>query len=209
VTDDKLESNNLDDSLRRQGATSGNPIQNIQDYGLEVGGPIKKGRAWIWGSYGKQNIKVGVLGFYQPTDACQALKSTSVPLATPIDTINGCLNTDLTTLQTTNLKAEVQLFKGNKLSLFNNFAKKVRNARGADDLHPIETTTPQDAVPSGLGSTGGIPDRTRPTRSATSGSSPIDCWSTCSTRISATTSRWGSTRLNCATSSRRSSSRPV
>ena len=56
-------------------------------------------------------------------------------------TVNDCLNTDLTQLQTTNLKAEVQLFKGNKLSLFNNFAKKVRNARGADDLNPIETTT--------------------------------------------------------------------
>ena len=32
------------------------------------------------------------------------------------------------------------------MSLFNNFAKKERNARGADDLHPIETTTPQGAV---------------------------------------------------------------
>src|SRR5438034_6173643 len=72
VTDDKLESNNIDNALRRQGATSGNPIQNIQDYGAEVGGPIKKGRAWIWGSYGKQNIKVGVLGFYQPTAVCQS-----------------------------------------------------------------------------------------------------------------------------------------
>ena len=34
--------------------------------------------------------------------------------------------------------------------LFNNFAKKERNARGADDLHPIETTTPQAAVSSDL-----------------------------------------------------------
>src|SRR5262249_48747507 len=116
VTDDKTESNNIDDTLRRQGATSGNPIQNIQDYGLEVGGPLKKGRAWIWGSYGKQNIKVGVLGFYKPTADCQALKSTAFALTQSIDTINGCLNTDLTTLQTTNLKAEVQLFKGNKIS---------------------------------------------------------------------------------------------
>ena len=33
---------------------SGNPIQDIQDYGFEVGGPIKKGKAWIWGSFGKQ-----------------------------------------------------------------------------------------------------------------------------------------------------------
>src|SRR5437764_852546 len=49
ATDDKLESNNVDDALRRQGATSGNPIQNIQDYGVEAGGPLKRGKAWIWG----------------------------------------------------------------------------------------------------------------------------------------------------------------
>ena len=72
----------------------------------------------------------------------------AVALAASINDVNNCLNTDRTLLQTTNLKGEVQLFKGNKLSLFNNFAKKERNARGADDLHPIETTTPQGAVPS-------------------------------------------------------------
>jgi Carboxypeptidase regulatory-like domain len=151
VTDQKFESNNIDDTLRAQGATAGNPIQNIKDYGVEAGGPLKKGRAWIWGSYGKQLVDVGVLGFYQPTDACQALKSTAFALTQSIDTINNCLNTDETLLQNTNLKAEVQLFKGNKATLFNNFAKKVRNARGADDLHPIETTTPQGAVDKSFG----------------------------------------------------------
>jgi len=150
-TDDKFESNNIDNSLRAQGATSGNPIQNIQDYGIEAGGPIKKGRAWVWGSFGKQDIKVGVLGFYKPTDFCQSLKTTAVALAQSIDDINGCLNTDLTVLQTTNLKAEIQAFKGNKITLFNNFAKKERNARGASDLNPIETTTPQGAVPASFG----------------------------------------------------------
>jgi hypothetical protein len=49
------------------------------------------------------------------------------------------------------LKGEVQLFKGNKLTLFNNFAKKERNARGASDLNPIETTTPQGAVDKSYG----------------------------------------------------------
>ena len=52
---------------RKQGATSGNPIQNIKDYGVEAGGPLKKGRAWIWGSFGKQTVDVGVVGFFQPT----------------------------------------------------------------------------------------------------------------------------------------------
>ena len=151
VTDENFESQNISDDLRRQGATSGNPIQNIKDYGVEAGGPVKKGRAWVWGSFGKQTVDVGVLGFYQPTPECQAFKTTSVALAASITDVNNCLNTDRTLLQTTNLKGEVQLFKGNKLSLFNNFAKKERNARGADDLHPIETTTPQGAVDASFG----------------------------------------------------------
>jgi hypothetical protein len=150
-TNEKFESNNIDSGLRAQGATSGSPIQDIKDYGIEAGGPLKKGKAWIWGSFGKQNIGVGVLGFYKPEASCQALKTASVALAASIDDINGCLMTDLTVLQTTNLKGEVQLFKGNKLSLFNSFAKKERNARGASDLNPIETTTPQGAVPSSFG----------------------------------------------------------
>jgi Carboxypeptidase regulatory-like domain/TonB-dependent Receptor Plug Domain len=152
-TDDKFESNNVDDSLRKQGATSGNPIQNIKDYGIEMGGPIQRGRAWVWGSYGKLDANVGVINFYKPTADCQAIKADQAgnPLAHPIEDVNNCLNTDKTVLQTTNLKGEVQMFKGNKLTLFNNFAKKERNARGADDLHPIETTTPQGAVDASYG----------------------------------------------------------
>jgi hypothetical protein len=47
-TNHRVESNNITDALRLQGASSGNPIQDIQDYGVEMGGPLKKGRAWIW-----------------------------------------------------------------------------------------------------------------------------------------------------------------
>src|SRR4051795_11776865 len=105
-TDDKFESQNVTDAMRVQGATSGNPIQDIKDYGFEVGGPIKKGKAWIWGSFGKQVVDVGVVGFFQPTAACQAFKNTATALAAPIEDVNNCLNTDETLLQTTNLKAE-------------------------------------------------------------------------------------------------------
>src|SRR3954466_14535627 len=126
VTDENFESQNINDNLRKQGATSGNPIQNIKDYGVEVGGPIKTGRAWVWGSIGKQTVDVGVVGFYRPTPECQAFKTASVALAASISDVNACLNTDRTLLQTTNLKGEVLLFKGNRLSLFNNFAKKER-----------------------------------------------------------------------------------
>ena len=151
VTDKKFQSNNIGADIRAQGATSGNPIQNIKDYGIETGGPLRKGRAWVWGSFGKQFVDVGVVNFFKPDAACQAFKVTAVALAAPIEDVNACLNTDRTVLQTTNLKGEAQLFKGNKLSVFNNFAKKERNARGASDLNPIETTTPQKAVDKSFG----------------------------------------------------------
>jgi hypothetical protein len=151
-TNHRLEGQNITDAQRAQGATSGNPIQDIQDYGLEAGGPIRRGRAWIWGSYGKQKIGVGVINFYQATPACQAIKAN--PGSFPIETVNDCLNTDLTTLQSTNLKTEVQVFKGNKATLFSSFSKKERNARNASDLTPPESTVRQSAVPDTYGAWG-------------------------------------------------------
>jgi Carboxypeptidase regulatory-like domain len=148
ITDQKFESVNLTDTLRRQGATSGNPIQNIKDYGVEAGGPISKGRAWIWGSYGRQAIKVGVNGFYQSGAGCQTLKSDlkTNALSHSINDIWDCLNTDLTTLSTSNLKFALQASKMNQLSFFFNAAGKERNARDASDTRPIETTYRQGGV---------------------------------------------------------------
>src|SRR3990172_4879933 len=44
ITDDKFESTNVSDEVRQAGAGSGAPIQNIKDYGFEVGGPLLKGK---------------------------------------------------------------------------------------------------------------------------------------------------------------------
>jgi hypothetical protein len=157
-TNEATGSNNITDDLRKKGATSGNPIQDIKDWGFEAGGPIKRGRAWVWGSFGKQDVNVGVINFYEPTAECQAIKAAVAadPLSRSIDQVNSCLNSDTTLLQTTNLKAEVQLFKGNKLTLFNNFSKKERNARNASDTTPIESTNVQAAVPKQYGTWGWI-----------------------------------------------------
>src|SRR5687768_6146631 len=70
-TNERFQADNVDDELRKAGASSGNPIQNINDYGFEVGGPILKNKLWYWGSYGKQKIEVGVLGFYAKNDTCR------------------------------------------------------------------------------------------------------------------------------------------
>ena len=147
-TDQKFESVNLTDTIRRQGATSGNPIQRIVDDGFELGGPIRKGRAWFWGSYGRQDIKVGVNGFYKPTPSCQALKADvrTDALSHSVADIWDCLNTDLTTLNNYNAKVAVQMSKANQFSFYFNGAEKVRNARNASDTRPIETTWRQGGV---------------------------------------------------------------
>ncbi|HEY3382798.1 MAG TPA: TonB-dependent receptor [Vicinamibacterales bacterium] len=144
VTPEKFESNNLTDALRRSGATSGNPIQDIRDYGIEAGGPIKTGRAWFWGSYGKQDVKVGINGFYLTDTACLAVKA--APLNYTIDQIRSCLNTDQTVLTTYNAKVAVQTFKNNQFSFYFNGNQKYRNARDASDTRPGETTYIQQGV---------------------------------------------------------------
>jgi len=167
VTDDSMQGTNVTQDMRLQGASSGNPIQNIKDYGLEMGGPIVKGKAWIWGSYGKNDIKVGVNGFFLPTPECDAqvrkvpnsnppvppppgsrgvVKTTTELAAVPFDTIKICLSTDLTTLEAYNFKFNWRLSNKDTFSIFSNIAAKVRNARGADDLHPEPSTNRQMGV---------------------------------------------------------------
>jgi Carboxypeptidase regulatory-like domain len=159
VTDEEFEANNVDDELRAQGAGSGNPIQNIKDIGLEVGGPIKRGKLWYWGSYGTQDIKVGVLGFFKPTPTCR-VAPTSSEIIKKLDTatLRSCLETDLTTLNNYNVKLQWVPFRNNKMTFQNTWAEKVRNARDASDTRPIETTYRQKSVPTtyaGVGWNGG------------------------------------------------------
>ena len=144
VTDDAFQSNNVTDELRREGVNTGNPIQNIKDYGLEAGGPLVKGRAWIWGSYGTQRINVGIESFYKPDAVCQAMKAD--PLSYPLEEIWTCLMTDTTILKNYNLKLALQAFTNNQASFFFNAADKIRNARGASDLRPLESTFRQMGV---------------------------------------------------------------
>jgi hypothetical protein len=148
VTDEAFQADNITDEIRADNAGSGAPIQNIQDRGFEIGGPIKRGKAWFWGSYGAQNIKVGVVGFWKNDPACGP--------ARPTDTkaVRACLETDLTKLNNYNWKIQTVPFKNNKLTFQNTWAEKVRNARDASVTRPIETTYRQKAVSSDFGTFG-------------------------------------------------------
>ena len=137
---------NITPELKAQGAGGGAPIQDIKDYGFDVGGPIVKGKMWYWGSYGTQDIKVGVVGFYKNTPECRPGGVALNPRTADDELIRSCLETDLTTLNNYNWKVTYVPFQNNRFNFQNTWAEKVRNARDASDTRPIETTYRQKAV---------------------------------------------------------------
>ncbi|MEN6561133.1 MAG: hypothetical protein ABFD52_10200 [Acidobacteriota bacterium] len=56
LTDSKFQATYSAEKLAGYGLTAYNKINNIKDYGFNVGGPIVKDKAWLWGSYGVQDI---------------------------------------------------------------------------------------------------------------------------------------------------------
>jgi Carboxypeptidase regulatory-like domain len=93
-------------------AGAGNSIDSLQDYGLELGGPVIKDKLWLWGSYGRNQIDLVVPGGV----------------------------TDKTTLQGYSFKANLQPIPENSFdaSYMNN--EKLKFGRGAGANHPQETT---------------------------------------------------------------------
>jgi carboxypeptidase family protein/TonB-dependent receptor-like protein len=151
-TNDRFEADNVTDEIRAQGAGSGAPIQNINDVGFEVGGPIKRDKLWYWGSYGKQDIKVGVVNFYKNTSTCRPAGVPVSQIANALgstEAIRACLATDLTTLDNYNAKITWAPFKNNKLNAQNTWGGKVRSARDASDTRPLETAYRQKNIPGG------------------------------------------------------------
>ena len=179
-----------DRAARSQGASSGNPIQDIKDYGVEAGGPIKKGRAWVWGSFGKQIVDVGVVGFYKPTAAVPGVQDASVAAGLRRSRRSTrCLNTDQTLLQTTNLKAEVAAVQGQQADDVQQLRQEgAQRARRVGPEPDRDDHAAERGAERASASTCGTLGRTRPTSSAISGSSATGCSLTCSTRTSATTS---------------------
>jgi hypothetical protein len=161
-TNDRFEADNVNAEIRAAGAGSGAPIQNINDFGLEVGGPIASEKLWYWGSYGKQDVKVGVVNFYKATPTCQPVGSDGKPLKVgdiagvlgSTEAIRDCLATDLTTLNNYNWKISWAPVKDNKFNFQNTWAEKIRNARDASDTRPLETAYRQKSVSSAYGATG-------------------------------------------------------
>ncbi len=56
LTDNWFQANNLTPALEAQGVTATNKINQIKDYGFNLGGPVIKDKLWLWMSYGVQDI---------------------------------------------------------------------------------------------------------------------------------------------------------
>jgi hypothetical protein len=150
---DRFQADNVTTELLNQGAGSGNPIQDIKDLGFEVGGPIASDKLWYWGSYGRQEIKVGVVGFYLPGATCRppGVAAADIPKVLDTETLRSCLASDLTLLNNYNGKLTWSPGKNNRFNFQNTWAEKVRNARDASDTRPLETAYRQKAVDKAFG----------------------------------------------------------
>jgi Carboxypeptidase regulatory-like domain len=56
LTDAAFQGSNLTSTLKNLGVAGTNRIEQIKDYGANLGGPIVKNRIWLWGSYGVNDI---------------------------------------------------------------------------------------------------------------------------------------------------------
>ena len=129
LADKSLNSTNADADIQRQGGGAGNPLESVRDYGIEFGGPIKKDKAWFWGSASQNDIKVGVVGFLRPgcTDGNNP----------------DCLETDATVLKNYNGKINYQWTRAHKSSVQVQYSDKYRGSRNAGPLTRIDSTVRQ------------------------------------------------------------------
>jgi hypothetical protein len=110
ITQDEWQSSNLPDEALAQGFRGGNRIDEIQDYGVEVGGPLISNHLWAWGAYGRNEIK--------------------------LRTINNAL--DHTTLEDFNGKLNAQIFEGTAATVTYTSSDKIKNGRDTGPLRPPE-----------------------------------------------------------------------
>ena len=130
TVDQRLQSKNAPAEVVAQGGGAGNPLKNNTEYGVEVGGPIKRDKAWFWGSASNQSINVGILGF---------LRAGAPAGSTDIKDLND----DITKINNQSAKLQYQWNPAQKSTFLFQRSDKIRNARGANSTTALESTVRQ------------------------------------------------------------------
>ena len=115
ITDRRFQAKNIPDEARQQGLTTTDRIDGIQDFGAEVGGPVIADRAWLWGSYGRDQINRLLTG--------------------------GTI--DRTTLENVSGKLNLQPIESNSGTVFFFRGDKNKQGRGAGITRPQEASWDQ------------------------------------------------------------------
>jgi hypothetical protein len=120
-TNDALEASNVPDELKQRGITPATADHNdqISDVGFDIGGPIRRDRAWFWGSITRQDIRL--------------LRASGNVI-------------DRTILDTTNLKFNWQVTSKDMFNFlwFNGAKKKYGRNPGNAQREPLSATWRQD-----------------------------------------------------------------
>jgi hypothetical protein len=125
----KLQSSNLNDSLRAQNLTATAPLAKFYDVSADLGGRIVRDRLWFYGAYGRQAKSEGVLGFASGPGPDGKYLTADDPLA----------NAD-TTLSQMSAKFSGQLSKNNRLVYAWQRGTKAQPQNNADRFTPLEST---------------------------------------------------------------------
>jgi hypothetical protein len=145
---------NVTDALRKQNVGGGNPIQDIRDTGAQLGGPIVRDKAWFWGAASRQDVRAGVVGFYDTSSSapagCAAVAATGSSAVNPdgsyvnsVTAIKNCLFGDLTVLKNYNGRLQFQEAQGQQTEFSYTYGDKYRGSRGCDSFHPLITCSVQ------------------------------------------------------------------
>jgi hypothetical protein len=140
-TDRHLQSDNLTPGLRAQGAGFGSPIRRVSESGIEMGGPIRRNKAWLWGSAAHSSVDVGLIGFYTP-DCLDPAGSPVTDAAYRAE----CMNADITTLTTASVKLQYQWAPAHRFTLLWSRSDRRKPNRGASAFTRPESTARQSSL---------------------------------------------------------------
>ena len=126
----RFESANAPAEVIAQGGGAGSPIKDVAEYGFEVGGPIRKDKAWFWGAANRNTIRVGVVG---------VLSAGAPAGSTAIDD----METDLSVLNNQNFKVNYQWTAGHRSTFLFSRGVKTRGSRSLSLTTRLPATTRQ------------------------------------------------------------------
>jgi hypothetical protein len=125
----RLQSSNLNDSLRAQGLTDTAPLKQFYDVSSDVGGRIIRDKVWFYGAYSRQSKQQGLVGFAASPGPDGVYLTGDEPIA--------FFETSLTQYTS---KLSYQMSKNNRLVYAWQRGTKAQPENGGGRFTPLEST---------------------------------------------------------------------